>query len=149
MANAHSWASRILYFALRRSNKKRVLLPQHWFGTPICMAAVSLFWNTNMHGRRFIVLEHQYAWPPFYCFGTPTCMAAVSLFWNTNMHGLRDVMWKRSTDENLYYDQGYNDIGSCHSSRISKHSPSVIFSWATVANKSATNSLLVTAVMWN
>ena len=32
----------------KRLHKERVQLPEDWFGTPTCMAAVLLFWNTNM-----------------------------------------------------------------------------------------------------
>ena len=46
-------------------HKKRVELPQDWFGTPN-MAAVSLFWNTNMAAvTSFENALQRYA----FCFG--------------------------------------------------------------------------------
>ena len=64
-------ASMQIYWNKRkRLHKKRVQLPEDWFGTP--------------------------TWPPFHCFGTSTSLHGRRFIVLRHHNGRRDVMWKHS-----------------------------------------------------
>ena len=87
-------ASMQIYWNKRkRLHKKRVQLPQDWFGTPI--------------------------WPPFSCFGTPIWPPFHCL---GHQYGRRDVVWKHSIEFNalsrvLYFSFPCFNIGCKKTSR--------------------------------
>ena len=108
-------------------HKKRVQLPQDWFGTP--------------------------TWPPFHCFGTPICRRDV--MWKhsipTKRHTHLSLLWLNQSDSYVGF-KGCSESGNCNDNNKKKtrkrkdsfsgpKQPFVITGWSAVRRGSSVEHL--------